>query len=94
MRRAAKIDANQNEIVKETRRFGASVTITSQLGKGFPDVIVGWKGKNYLWEIKDGSKCPSQRKLTPDEEEWHEAWQGQKAIIESTEQAIQFLINH
>jgi hypothetical protein len=38
MRRAAKIDANQPELVKELRKLGFSIAFTFQLGKGFPDI--------------------------------------------------------
>jgi hypothetical protein len=34
------------------------------------------RGRNYLIEIKDGSKPPSKRKLTSDEQEWHDTWRG------------------
>lgn len=89
-RRAARTDANQTEIVDGLRDFGASVFITSQLKK-FADILVGYKGLNYLMEIKDGKKPPSARKLTPDEEEFHDNWLGQIAIVESLEDAIKVI---
>jgi hypothetical protein len=93
VRRAAKIDANQNEIVKALRKLGASVWITSGLGKGAPDLVIGFRNKNYLAELKDGSKPPSARKLTDDEKEFHKLWYGQVAVIESVEQAIELITN-
>lgn len=63
MRRAGKIDANQNSIVKDIRLCGFSVHITSGLGDGFPDILVGAFGHLILFEIK---KSPSD-KLTPKE---------------------------
>ena len=66
---ACKVDNNQREIVKKLRKIpGVTVSITSALGDGFPDIVVGYKGVNHLIEIKDGSKPPSRRKLTPAEE--------------------------
>ena len=62
MRRAAKVDDNQKEIVSALRKLGASVLITSQLKNCF-DILVGYKGINYIIEIKDGKKPPSQRML-------------------------------
>jgi hypothetical protein len=41
------------------------------IGQGCPDLLVGYRGKWSLIELKDGSKPPSQRKLTVDELEWH-----------------------
>ena len=67
MRRRARVDANQKEIVAKLRKFGCSILHTHQLGKGAPDIIIGYNNLNYLIEIKDGSKTKSQQKLTPDE---------------------------
>lgn len=49
------------------------------------------EGVNLMVEIKDDSKPPSKRKLTPDEVEWHEKWQGQIAIVENVRAAILLL---
>ena len=48
-----------------------------ELGKGAPDILVGFHGENFIFEIKDPDKPPSHRKLTGDEEKWHEKWRGQ-----------------
>ena len=81
-------DSNQTQIVTALRKLGCSVAITSSLGKGFPDIVVGWKGRNYLFEIKDGEKSPSQRKLTPDEVKFHEFWYGDIRVVESVDDAL------
>lgn len=92
MRRAAKIDGNQNEIVSQLRGIpGCKVAITSQVGHGFPDLVVGWMGQNYLIELKDGSLPPSKRKLTPDEKRFHGQWSGQIATCESFEDVLAVL---
>ena len=66
MRRAAKVDVNQNEIVTFLRRSGAAVLICSQLKNAF-DILVGYNGRLMMVEIKDGTKPPSARKLTDGE---------------------------
>ncbi|MEW5968993.1 MAG: hypothetical protein AB1706_03840 [Pseudomonadota bacterium] len=91
VRRAARIDANQNEIVKALRQVGASVQSLASNGKGCPDLLVGFRGVNWLLEIKDGQKVKSARKLTPDQVEWHESWCGQVHVIESIDQAIKLI---
>ncbi|MCU4576111.1 hypothetical protein ACMHYC_10865 [Acinetobacter courvalinii] len=91
MRRAAKIDANQTEIVKALRQVGASVQSLASTGKGCPDLLVGFRGVNWLLEIKDGQKVKSARKLTPDQIEWHESWCGQVHVIEDIDQAIKLI---
>lgn len=89
-RRAARIDVNQTEIVDEFRRLGASVKIVSQL-KDFVDVVVGYKGFNYLVEIKDGEKPKSAQRLTPGEEKFHAEWKGSTAIIYHKSEVKEFL---
>ena len=89
MRRRAKVDSNQPEIVKALRDIGASVAHIHMVGDGIPDLIVGFRGINYLFEVKDGNKPPSKRRLTPDEQEWHEAWRGHVHIVESVEDAYE-----
>jgi hypothetical protein len=66
-----RVDANQPSLVKEIRAMGkehVSVSMTHNVGQGFPDIIVGYKEKNYLFEIKDPAKPPSKKRLTKDEQ--------------------------
>jgi len=77
--------------VNAFRKAGASVAITSSLGDGFPDIVVGHRGRNYLVEIKDGSKPPSSRKLTKDEQEFFDLWKGQIDVVESTIDALKLI---
>lgn len=89
MRRAAKVDANQAEIVQALRKVGCSVLDTSAVGGGFPDLVVGCGGKTMLMEIKDGAKPPSARRLTSAQLELHAAWRGGPiAVVMDVESAI------
>jgi hypothetical protein len=90
MRRAAKVDDNQSHIVTGLRKMGASVLVVSQLKNCF-DILVGWNGINYAFEIKDGNKPPSQRKLTSGEQNFFDSWNGQVSVVESLEDAIKKL---
>lgn len=89
--RARRIDDNQNQIVSQLRRIGCTVAITSSLGKGFPDLVVGHRGINYLFELKDGSKTESRKKLTPDEKAFFERWRGQVQKVESIDQILEII---
>ena len=89
MRRAAKVDTNQAEIVQNLRGLGCTVQSIASMGRGVPDLLVGWKGKKYLFEVKDPAKPPSKRILTEDELNWQLAWRGQVRTIESTYQALE-----
>ena len=90
-RRAAKADDNQPDIVRAFRDAGATVQHLHMVASGCPDILVGFRGVNYAVEIKDGAKPPSARKLTPSEQDWHDAWRGQVAIVESETQALNLL---
>ena len=71
VRKAARVDANQSAITKALRNAGAFVQPLHTVGDGCPDLLVAFRGKFSLIEVKDGSKVPSARRLTPDEEAWH-----------------------
>lgn len=91
MRRRARVDANQPALVRELRRIGCSVQSIAPLGCGVPDLLVGVGHANWLLEVKDPAQPPSRRVLTPDEQEWHQCWRGQVAVIETLEQALRLL---
>ena len=92
-----RVDVNQKALTALWRGMGVSVWITSSLGKGAPDVVLGFtddRGRqvDLLVEIKDGSKPKSARKLTFDEAIFHEKWKGQICII-STEEEAMLIVN-
>ena len=90
-RRAAKIDINQREIVASLREIpGCSVTILSAVGMGCPDILVGYSSVNYLMEIKS-EWAREGKELTPMQEQWHEDWPGQVAVIWSFEDACKVI---
>jgi hypothetical protein len=91
MRRAARIDANQTQIVSALRSVGASVELLSAVGKGCPDLMVGYRGLNILMEVKDGNKPPSERKLTSDQIVWHSNWKGVVFLVTSVQDALDAL---
>lgn len=78
-RRAAKIDANQTEIVKALRDKGYSVECSHD------DILVGYNGRTFWYEVKAGPRSniqPSQEKLLKD-------WKGHYKIVWSAEMIIQ-----
>ena len=84
MRRAARVDKNQVNIVKALRQVGADVQHLHFVGQGCPDILVGHRGTNYLMEIKSNPKA----ELTADELEWHLHWRGQVCIVYSVQDAL------
>lgn len=90
MRRyAARADGNQPAIVQALRRIGASVCPTHTAGQGFPDLVVAFRGRTVLLEVKDPSKPLSDQRLTPAQKVFHEAWTGELYVVFTPEQAIE-----
>ena len=90
--RAKKVDSNQSAVVKVLRQAGVSVQSLASIGKGCPDLLLGFQGKLYLFEIKDGSKFQSQQQLTPDQVKWHSEWTGSPVhVVNSLDGALKAL---
>jgi hypothetical protein len=92
MRRAAKVDSNQPAIVDALRACGATVQPLHTVGAGVPDLLVGYRGKTALVEVKDGARPPSERRLTDDQLTWHGNWRGGTlAVVCDVESALRVL---
>ena len=71
-----KTDTNQAEIMKDLRQAGATVASLHAVGRGLPDLLVGFRGENYLLEVKT-----DRGKLTQAQVTWHETWRGRVAVV-------------
>jgi Holliday junction resolvase len=91
MRYRGKVDANQPEIVKVLRQAGATVLSLSNMGSGCPDLLVGFHDANFLMEIKDPARKPSEQRLTEGEQDFFDSWVGQKAVVKTPEEALRVI---
>ena len=84
MRRAARIDANQEAVVIALRAAGAYVWII-----GLPvDLLVGYKSHTFLVEIKDGPK----KRLTALQEAFFAKWAGGTLVrVDGPEAALRMI---
>jgi hypothetical protein len=84
IRRAARVDANQAQIVSALRAAGAYVWII-----GLPvDLLVGYKGHTFLVEVKDGSR----KRLTALQQDFFDNWSGSTlARIDGPEAALRMI---
>lgn len=84
MRYAARVDANQEQIVSALRAAGAYVWII-----GLPvDLLVGYKGHTFLVEVKDGSK----KRLTKLQADFFENWSGSTLCrVDNPEAALRMI---
>lgn len=83
-----KVDANQTEIVSALRQVGAYVQSLASIGKGCPDLLVGYDETWFVLEVKDGNQPPSKQRLTPDELEWAEK-ANQRGLIVYTVNSVE-----
>ena len=87
MRRAAKIDDSQPEIVKALEAAGACVQSLAALGGGVPDLLVCFRDRLFLLECKTGWRT-CDRKLTKDQQRWHMAWLGPVYVVSTGKEAL------
>jgi len=81
---AARRDKNEAEIINTMELAGASVLSLSS--KGVPDLLVYFRGKHYLIEIKS-----SKGHLTKDQKVFHGKWKGPIHIVRSIDDALSVL---
>lgn len=83
-RYAQRKDANQGEIVAALEAIGCDVIVLHEPC----DLLIGHQGRTLCFEIKDGRKVPSARKLTRNQVKFHSQWRGHKAIVSTVDEAL------
>lgn len=72
------LDPNHRAIRAVLEAVGASVDV-----KGPLDLLVGFRGKNYLLEVK-----AEKGKLRPSQEKFFGRWQGQAVVVRTINDAL------
>lgn len=85
MTRAARVDRNQSAIVEALRACGCTVQSLATVGRGCPDLLVSYRGKTVLLEVKAGKTG----RLTADQVRWHGAWLGELRVVRTVDEAIE-----
>jgi hypothetical protein len=74
---------------------GATVQHLHVVGCGCPDLLVGFRDKNYLIEVKTVKDIPKKacgpsgwEALNDREREWHGHWAGTSLIVFTAEEAL------
>lgn len=88
-----KPDSNQAAIVAALRAAGAVVELITSASRraGIPDLLVGFRGRNYLLEVKRAGTGPrggGAGVLSGDQREWIAGWKGSVAVVTSVEEAL------
>lgn len=89
VRRTAKTDGNHAEVIAALRKVGAEVTSLHQVGGGVPDLLVSYRNRWWLLEVKDGTKPPSARQLTAEQRKWFARQRADVWVVTSPEEAIE-----
>ena len=85
---ARKRDENELGIVLALEMVGATVV---QLDKPV-DLLVGFRGIDFQMEVKNGKQPKSWQRITPDQAEHIQAWQGREvAVVTSIDHALKVI---
>jgi len=81
-----KRDGNQKEIERVLRQLNIPYKDTSKVGGGFSDMVVGYKGINYLLELKVG-----KNKLQQNQIDFHDIWKGKIDVVRNIDEVLELL---
>lgn len=82
-RRARKRDANEPEIVRALQAIGATVERLDVI-----DLLVGYRGRNYLLEVKDPARLRDHKAHRERQIAWRLAWKGEAVEVTTAGEAI------
>jgi hypothetical protein len=88
MRRAAKVDGNQQAIVRALRAAGCAVQSLAAVGDGCPDLLVSLRGHLYLLECKDPVQAASKQRLRESQKAWMQRWRSRVHVVRTPEEAL------
>lgn len=92
--RACRTDENQAGIVSDLRRIGASVWDASQVGNGFPDLIVAFRGQTHLFEVKNPKTKHGKAGLSKNQRRFADEWRGGPVyVVKTAAEAVNLLID-
>ena len=82
---AASTDANQKQILRQLNQIPGVQAIA--IGEPV-DLLIGYRSKNFLVELKDGNKKKYQHKYTPKQKQFLRDWTGQVRVAENFEEVL------
>lgn len=84
--RAAKVDANHEQVVSALRAAGASVQSLARIGNGCPDILAALGNQMYLMEIKHG-----KGKTNELQDKWHIGWNAPVHVVYGPDEALRVI---
>lgn len=89
-RRVGSPDANQAEIRKALDAIPGVSTARLSI-EGCDDLLVGYRGRNYILEVKNPRRSPKHQELTEAEKKLHARWRGQIAVVKTLDDCFREL---
>jgi hypothetical protein len=87
MRRAAKVDSTQDQIVSALRAAGCSVQSLAPIGRGCPDILAAAPGgAMFLFELKTGKAEPNEL-----QKGWHIAWNAPVYVVRTADETLRVI---
>ena len=84
---ARRVDGNHAEIVKALRKVGGRVLDLSRVGGGCPDLLVAFRGRNVLLEVKQPGESPNKAQV-----EFIAMWGGELHVVRSPQEAVNAVV--
>ena len=91
--RRTRRDQNHKDVVDALRGLGASVVDLAAVGGGVPDVLVGYRGRTWLAEVKNPAHRRKSGSTNPTtgakQAAFRDAWRGAPVlIVETVDEAL------
>jgi hypothetical protein len=87
-------DLNTEPIIRALQKVGATVVVLTRVGGGCPDLLVGFRRRAFLLEVKrqavPGKVAPSAVKVRKSQVKFAARWRGPPvAVVRTPEDALQ-----
>ena len=94
MRRAAKIDLVQPEVVQALLDAGCTVQSMAPLGAGCPDLLCGFRGIDFTVETKTEEYAKDHPDVLHRQRRWAACWAGRKPVRVTNRREALALVAH
>ncbi len=85
------VDKNQAALVVVFEQLGCSVLNCVRVGSGFPDLIIGYRGHDYLVEVKNPTNAYGKRGLNGNQKRWSDTWPSPVFVVRTEDDVIKLV---
>ena len=88
--RHSRVDANQSEVVALLNEMPGVVALVIHEPV---DILVGYRCRNFLFELKDGNKKDYEHAYTQKQKDFLRDWPGQVRVAKSFDEVLKVITN-